>query len=142
MRLCRQASSIIILCDTVANKKSWCVLVINRIGIDDLIIRRLTELTNTLLAYHANTQFARSRLGWYHEIIMGTIHSAALLGDIIALRKHLKQLEKKGSSPDIADESGMQYIAAYEYMNDTFRHVSNSLDGPARSRSLSPRIAR
>lgn len=41
---------------------------------------------------------------------MGTIHSAALLGDIIALRKHLKQLEKKGSSPDIADESGMQFI--------------------------------
>jgi ankyrin repeat protein len=43
--------------------------------------------------------------GWFHEIIRGTLHSAAYLGDDDLLDKFISRLE--GQSLDEADESGM-----------------------------------
>lgn len=44
-----------------------------------------------MLAYHRETELSLY-MGWFHEIIQGTFHSAAFLGDLVLLRKHLNLL--------------------------------------------------
>lgn len=45
------------------------------------------------------------KLGWYHNTIRGSFHSAALLGDADLVQKHIDRL--LGSSLDVEDEAGM-----------------------------------
>lgn len=62
---------------------------------------RVDDIENTLLAYHRQTEMAK-QLGWFHDIIQGNYHSAAYLGDLALLRKHLK------TTPiDEVDKAGM-----------------------------------
>jgi ankyrin repeat protein len=72
---------------------------------------RIADLESMLLAYHRETELA-SQLGWFHEIIQGTFHSAACLGDSQLLRRHLRTLTLRahssgGAGIDAVDESGM-----------------------------------
>ena len=53
-----------------------------------LYVCRLHELETVFLAYHRDTELSLS-MGWFHEIIQGTYFSAAYLGDLVLLRKHL-----------------------------------------------------
>jgi hypothetical protein len=53
-----------------------------------MYVCRLHELETVFLAYHRDTELSLS-MGWFHEIIQGTYFSAAYLGDLVLLRKHL-----------------------------------------------------
>lgn len=67
----------------------------------------MREIVNTSFAFHlSNKSFAR-QLGWQHEIVQGTAHSAAYLGDAALLRKVIRTMERRGEAIDIHDESGM-----------------------------------
>jgi hypothetical protein len=55
------------------------------------------DLENTLLAYHRQTEYAKI-LGWFHDIIQGNIYSAAYLGDIVALKQHVKLLTSNNNN--------------------------------------------
>lgn len=44
---------------------------------------------------------------WHHETFRGTIHSAAMLGEIDILTSHIKRLKEKSESVDVLDPSGM-----------------------------------
>lgn len=46
-----------------------------------------------------------NKLGWYHETVLGTFHSAAYVNDEELVEKHIKRLE--GQSLDTPDEAGM-----------------------------------
>ena len=64
-----------------------------------------------LLAYHRETELG-TVLGWFHEVIQGTFHSAAFLGDSQLLRRHLRTFTLRahsgaGGGIDAVDESGM-----------------------------------
>jgi ankyrin repeat protein len=72
---------------------------------------RISSIEAVLLAYHRDTDLSH-QLGWFHEIIQGTFHSAAYLGDSVLLRRHLRAVSTRahsGSSTgiDAVDESGM-----------------------------------
>jgi hypothetical protein len=88
-RKMQPVSSVIFTCDSEAEKKNW-----------------IYELSNTMFAYHLKSSFSR-KLGWFHMLMQGSLHSSALLGDVLVLRKHLKMLERQGVGVDITDESGM-----------------------------------
>lgn len=47
------------------------------------------DLENTLIAYHRQTEYSKV-LGWFHDIIQGNGFSAAYLGDIAELRRHIR----------------------------------------------------
>jgi ankyrin repeat protein len=67
----------------------------------------MREIVNTSFAYHlSNKTFAR-QLGWHHEIVQGTAHSAAYLGDAALLRKVLRTMDRRGETIDIHDDAGM-----------------------------------
>ena len=55
---------------------------------------RLCDIENVLLAYHRDTDLSR-RIGWFHEVVQGTFHSAAFMGDAVLLKKHLKSLQER-----------------------------------------------
>jgi ankyrin repeat protein len=44
-------------------------------------------------------------LGWYHEVFLGTIYSAAMYQELDCLRSHLERM--KGQPPNLPDDSGM-----------------------------------
>lgn len=67
---------------------------------------RIRDLEDTLLAYHNETELTK-KLGWFHNIILGTFHSAAFTGDHVLLRRHLKLLPLRGVSIDTLDKTGM-----------------------------------
>lgn len=72
---------------------------------------RIADIESILLAYHRETELA-NQLGWFHEVIQGTFHSAAFLGDSSLLRRHLRSLTMRahssnGAGIDAVDESGM-----------------------------------
>ena len=72
---------------------------------------RIADIEAMLLAYHRETDLA-NQLGWFHEVIQGTFHSAAYLGDSQLLRRHLRTLTLRANSSssagiDAVDESGM-----------------------------------
>jgi ankyrin repeat protein len=48
----------------------------------------------------------RNKLGWFHEVVRGTIHSAALFGEVEVLQKHIEKIK----DVDVFDESGMAAI--------------------------------
>ena len=109
----RPQMNFLFLCDNEGSKNNW-----------------IEEIENTLLAYHRETTVSR-QLGWYHDFILGSIHSAAytgiycianairylssvlqcltstFTGDLSLLRRYLKSLESSGVSIDILDKSGM-----------------------------------
>eukprot|EP01032_Pedospumella_encystans_P013468 gene13468-15505_t len=71
----------------------------------------LADIEAMLLAYHRETELS-NQLGWFHEVIQGTFHSAAYLGDSVLLRRHLRTLtlrahSNSGAGIDAVDESGM-----------------------------------
>jgi len=66
----------------------------------------IEDLKNVMLAYHKDSQFSR-QLGWYHDIILGNIHSAAYNGDATLLRKHLRYIESNNIPIDLQDKAGM-----------------------------------
>jgi ankyrin repeat protein len=70
-----------------------------------------------IFCIHSTSGLSRMKLGWFHEIIRGTIHSCAYYGQEAYLKKHLERLKKGGgggggssslsSSLDTTDDSGM-----------------------------------
>ncbi len=68
---------------------------------DQLWMQWVEDIENVLLAYHRQTDFAK-QLGWFHDIIQGNFHSAAYLGDLALVRKHLKH-----TPIDEVDKTGM-----------------------------------
>jgi hypothetical protein len=66
----------------------------------------LEELT--MAAFCIRSTVATNKLGWFHEVIRGTLHSAAFYGEEEVLKKHIEKL--KGGSVDTLDESGMAPI--------------------------------
>ena len=59
----------------------------------------VNELTMAILAIHQFSPKARVP-GWQHEVVRGTLHSAALYGDSNCLAMHLKQLNGSPPEPD------------------------------------------
>jgi ankyrin repeat protein len=47
----------------------------------------------------------QTKLGWFHDLIRGSFHSAALLGDVELVKKYVN--DHVGEDLDIEDESGM-----------------------------------
>jgi ankyrin repeat protein len=84
----KKHSSYIFCADSEAAKETW-----------------VNEIKYTIYGYYLDTPFSKN-LGWFHEVIVGTIHSAAYTGNLQMLRVHLKELGNI-NSPDIPDESGM-----------------------------------
>ena len=78
--------SMIISCDTELSKSNW-----------------VGDIESTLLAYHMDTP----KLGWFHDLVLGTIYSSAHTGDTVTLRRHLQRLTRTGNSIDQPDNSGM-----------------------------------
>jgi len=66
----------------------------------------IEELSEALLSVHNDTEYARYP-GWQHEVLTGTLHSAALLGDQDMLAFHLQRFSMSGESVDIFDDTGM-----------------------------------
>lgn len=68
---------------------------------DSLWKQLVEDLESTLLAYHRQTEYSKV-VGWFHDIIQGNIFSAAYLGDIVELRRHIRLLaqfnQSKGAS--------------------------------------------
>jgi hypothetical protein len=81
--------SVTIICDSEHIKNGW-----------------VSDIEATLLAYHKETP----KLGWFHDLILGTIYSAAHTGDTVLLRRHLHRLAAKGISIDRHDASGMSAL--------------------------------
>jgi ankyrin repeat protein len=67
----------------------------------------IEDLENVILAYHRQTDIVKM-VGWFHDMIQGNIFSAAYMGDIAELRKHIKQL---------ADVKSQQQSSQYQYDN-------------------------
>ena len=63
---------------------------------------RLYELETVFLAYHRETELSLS-LGWFHEVIQGTFFSAAYLGDLVLLRKHLNLMTSAAGTTFVND---------------------------------------
>lgn len=63
----------------------------------------LEELEAAIFCIYASTP--KKQLGWNHDVLLGTIYSAAVLGEVDLLTKHISRLV--GQSLDIPDESGM-----------------------------------
>lgn len=79
--------------------------------VDDEISQKkwVDDIENVLLGYHRETFICR-RLGWYHDLILGTFHSAACIGDVCQLRRHLKFYKNKNISVDFTDGAGMSAL--------------------------------
>jgi ankyrin repeat protein len=63
----------------------------------------IEELTEAMFCIYST--MPNKNLGWFHEVIRGTFHSAAYYGDLELVRKHISRA--KGKSLDVNDESGM-----------------------------------
>jgi ankyrin repeat protein len=79
-------STITIICDNEHSKNGW-----------------VNDIEASILAYHKDTP----KLGWFHDLILGTIYSAAHTGDTVLLRRHLHRLSARGISIDRPDAAGM-----------------------------------
>lgn len=90
----RPYSSFIFTCDSEMNKNAW-----------------IAEITNTILGYFRDTRVAK-KLGWFNEVILGSLHSAAYTGNLLVLRKHLRLLDKSSrrNQLDAPDDAGMAPI--------------------------------
>ena len=67
----------------------------------------ILEIANTCYAYHLSDNAVTARLGWFHEIIQGTLHSAAYFGDQGIMRRLLRLMDSRNEPIDLHDESGM-----------------------------------
>ena len=63
------------------------------------------EITSAILAYWLKKPALYP--GWQHNVIRGTFHSAAYLGDLTILKLHIAQRLKDGDHIDEQDELGM-----------------------------------
>ena len=90
----RPYASFIFTCDSIDNKQAW-----------------VTEITHTIFGFLRESR-ASKKLGWFNEVALGTLHSAAHTGNLLVLRKHLRLLDKssKRALLDAPDESGMAPI--------------------------------
>eukprot|EP01038_Epipyxis_sp_PR26KG_P004781 gene4781-6706_t len=88
----REQSRLLFSCDNENNKAIW-----------------MQDLENVFLAYHRDTDTAK-HLGWFHEIIQGTFHSAAALGDVLQLRRHLNFMSENNIPIDSVDKAGMSAL--------------------------------
>mmetsp|Transcript_24130 Transcript_24130/g.24718 ORF Transcript_24130/g.24718 Transcript_24130/m.24718 type:complete len:810 (+) Transcript_24130:123-2552(+) len=90
----RPHMSLIFTCDSEPNKEHW-----------------FTEISYSIFGYYRNSPLSR-KLGWFYEVCLGSIHSAAYTGNSLMLRKHLRLLEKNKVkfNPDAPDECGMAAI--------------------------------
>jgi len=57
----------------VSDKRTYMYIYTSVISI------RITDIENTLLAYYRDTELSK-QLGWFHEVVQGTLYSAAYLG--------------------------------------------------------------
>lgn len=62
----------------------------------------LREISYTLYAYHKDSPMSR-QLGWYHLLVVGTLHSAAYTGDLVTLKKIVKSLPTQNEI-DVVDK--------------------------------------
>lgn len=72
----------------------------------------VTDIENVILAYHKDTIGSNygkltQQFGWFHDLILGSIHSAAYNGDLSNLRKHLKYIQQNKLQIDILDKGSM-----------------------------------
>ena len=82
--------SYIFITDSEAEKRIW-----------------LEELELAIYAAHLSSP-SPLLPGWQHRVVMGTIYSDALLGNMNGINFHLSKLN--GGSPDILDSSGMSAL--------------------------------
>lgn len=93
----RPKSTIVFACENRESKMNW-----------------VQDISTTLLAYHQDTEYSK-QLGWFHDIYQGCIFSAAFLGDLVLLRRHLNQhvcnvMSEHYNSIDALDDSGMSAL--------------------------------
>ncbi|KAJ1429865.1 hypothetical protein B484DRAFT_56326 [Ochromonadaceae sp. CCMP2298] len=66
---------------------------------DDAALRTwVSELESALLAYHREEPLG-AQPGWVHEVLQGSLHSAACLGDLPLLRRHLRDIHFAKQGP-------------------------------------------
>jgi ankyrin repeat protein len=80
----------VVIFDTEAAKDQW-----------------VQEIANTCFAYHLGNKRVVSQMGWHHEIMQGTLYSAAYFGDQTVLRRLLRLMDSRNEPMDLHDESGM-----------------------------------
>lgn len=77
------------VCDREEDKRIW-----------------VEELTSAMLSIHYGTRYANYP-GWPHEVIRGTLHSAAMMGDADMLSYHIQKCNADDSTVDLFDDQGM-----------------------------------
>ena len=66
----------------------------------------MEELTSAMLSIHYDTRYANYP-GWPHEVIRGTLHSCAMLGDADLLSYHIQKCSADDTTVDLFDDQGM-----------------------------------
>lgn len=69
----------------------------------------IREISYTLYAYHQSSSLARQVSGWFHSLVVGTLHSAAFMGDLVCLKKIVKRFTRQ-SDLDTSDRAGMSAL--------------------------------
>jgi hypothetical protein len=123
----RSHLSFIFTCDSETNKDHWSALPSPRTALTSSVLR-FSQISNSIFGYYRYSPVAR-KLGWFYEVCLGSLHSAAYtgaphpllliflislsLGNSLILRKHLRTLEKHKIrfNADVPDECGKAHLS-------------------------------